>query len=433
MSSRKSIFLPLFLSGVAACVQKVAEGAIAGAGSTLALSIGAYGVVAATSVLAGLLVNRASSAADAAERETLATRNHHLRRGMARALRVALERYRDANKDLPANPYNTLFETWDFVLQLSEADDAELNRFFPIDLTEAQWKATSTYSSNDEEDANAILELLRTLLERDAVYPKWSDDEAIRFAKDLLPYYRQVFADDLAGDGDGFIKNAFDIKSQNELRSLLQKVVPELEKIRRELTIESWALLVQFQPRTDGFSRFVYDQKKDDFVGRDHVVDRLQRGFLSPRKDAPYKFQWHLVVGSAGVGKSRLGFHLSEKASSAWPISGFVEPSAIQHANWFGWMPERPAFLVVDNVLRDSTGVKRLVEALTVADSHNGLAHPVRLLFLERLANVEVVESLFSHCANSRAVQARRFEKEPITLEPLAKDAYLQIARGRDP
>jgi hypothetical protein len=210
-------------------------------------------------------------------------------------------------------------------------------------------------------------------------------------------------------------------------------VVPELEKIRSMVSPQNTLLLMQFQPRTDGFSRFVYDQAKDDFVGRDHVVERLTRGFLSPRKDDPHKFQWHLVVGAAGVGKSRLGFQLTADAGSAWPISGFIEPSMIQDANWLGWMPEHPAFLVVDNVLRDSTGVKKLLDGLTVADSHSRLAHPVRLLLLERLANVELVESLFEHCPNSRAVLARRFEKEPITLEPLEKDAYLQIARGRDP
>jgi hypothetical protein len=435
MDSRTSILLNLFLSGVAACVLKIAEGAI-GTGSPLALNIGAYGVVAAASALGGLLINRASSQVDVLSasqaREVLATRNHHLRRGMARALRFALERCRSVNKDLPANPYNMLFETWNYVLHLADTDDVAMDRFFPIDLTEAQWKAINTYSTDDDEDARAIVELLRTLLEGDAVYSTWGGDEASRFAKDLLPYYRQAFADDLAGDGDGFIKNAFDIKSQSELRSLLLAAIPQIENIRRELTIESWALLIQFQPGSEGFSRFVYDQEVDDFVGRDDVVDHLRHTFLSPRDDDPYKFHWHLVIGSAGVGKSRLGFDLQKNAGSSWPISGFVEPSTIKHAKWFGWTPEQPAFLVVDNVLRDGAGVTRLLDALTLADSHQALAHPVRVLLLERRANVELVESLVSHCDNSRAVEARRYEKEPITLSPLVRSDYLKIARRRD-
>ncbi len=440
MSSRSSIFLNLVLSGVAACVLKVAEGAI---GTAFPLNIGAFGVIATASALGGLLINRASSQADARkaskEREILATRNHHLRRGMANALRLALERCRMRNKNLPANPYNTLFKTWDYVLRLTETDDVAMDRFFPIDLTEAQWQATSTYRNDDDEDGRAMVELLQTLLEGDAIYSTWDGDEANRFGRDLLPYYRQAFADDLAGDADGFIKNAFDVKSQDHLRSLLLEVLPQLEAIRSELeafrselTIESWALLTPVQLRSEGFSRFVYDQEVDDFVGRKDVVGRLQRAFLSPREDAPYKFSWHLVVGAAGVGKSRLGFQLAQHIGTAWPISGFVNPSAIKHAKWFGWTPAAAAFLVVDNALRDRAGVTRLLDALALSDSNQTLMQPVRVLLLERLANVELVKSLVSHCDNSRAVEARRCEDEPIKLNPLERDAYLRIARGRD-
>lgn len=437
MNSRISIFRNLFLSGVTYCVLKLAEGAIAGPDATLLLKIGAFGAGAVASSLGGVLINRASSVADARkaseEREALATRNHHLRRGMGHALRLALERSREENQNLPPNPYNTLFKTWDYVLRLAETDDVAMDRFFPIDLTEAQWQATNVYSNDDDEDARALVELLRTLLEGDAVYSTWGGDQAFRFAKDLLPFYRQAFADDLAGDADGFLKKAFDVKSQSHLRSLLLDALSQIDNIRRELTIESWALLTQIQPGSEGFSRFVYDQAVDDFVGRDEVVGRLQSIFLSPRDEEPYKFRWHLVVGSAGVGKSRLGFHLTKNAdTTAWPISGFVEPSAIKHAKWFGWTPSSAAFLVVDNALRDSAGVTRLLDALTLADSHHTLTHPVRVLLLERLANLELVESLVSHCDNSRSVEARRYEEKPITLAPLKRSAYLRIARGRD-
>lgn len=435
MNSRISILRNLFLSGVTYCVLKLAEGAIAGPDSTLLLKIGAFGAGAVASSLGGVLINRASSVIDARkvseESVALATRNH-LRRGMAHALRLALECSREANQGLPQNPYNTLFKTWDYVLRLTETDDVALDRFLPIDLTEAQWQATNTYHDDDEENARALVELLRALLEGDAVYLTWGSEQAIHFAKNLLPYYRQAFADDLAGDADGFLKNAFNVKSQSHLQSLLFDALFEIDNIRRELTIESWALLTQVQPGSEGFSRFVYDQAIDDFVGRDDVLDRLHI-FLSPSDDAPYKFRWHLVVGSAGVGKSRLGFHLTKNTgTAAWPISGFVEPSAIKHAKWFGWTPPSAAFLVVDNVLRDVAGITRFLDALTLADLHHTLRHPVRVLLLERLANLELVESLVSHCENSRAVEARRYEEKPITLAPLKRSAYLQIARGRD-
>ena len=189
------------------------------------------GAVAAT-VIGNYLVNRATTQREARlsdqKRQEMAERNPHLRRGMAAALRRALERAREAFPDLPERPYAALFQEWALYLEQAGTDDRALDRLFPSEFAESQWAATNTYSPNPTADVEALASLLRDWLKQDALSRQWSVQEAREFAAKVLPFYQQAFADDLAGDSEGLLFQAFTVKGVNQIRAGVVEVLEEV-------------------------------------------------------------------------------------------------------------------------------------------------------------------------------------------------------------
>lgn len=436
------------MSGLVASAQKGIEALADNPGvvSPGAITAGVTG--AAASVVAGYLINKASSTQEAASaafrQESIAARRHHLRRGLAQALLKALSQSRTHLESFPKS-YENLVGNWEYCLGEAIKHNEALDRYFPITLVEEQWEASNSYSSDEEQGAQALIGLLSHLLEMEGIrigWPQGHDFE--RFAKIALPLYRQAFAEDLVDDEHGLLKRAFDVKGQHQLLALLRKAISDQDENRKlhESThallgtiIGGFPLLKAVQVNLEGLSRFVYEQEVDKFVGRSNVLDRLELSFLDTSAiSSPNNFKWHLVLGSAGVGKSRLGQEFAKRALPRWPIAGFINPALLDNpdsAQWFKWRPEASACLVIDNVVRHVDGVRKALDALAYASARQFLEYPVRLLLLEREANSEMVEYLFAHCSDSRAVNYCRFEKATV-LKPLERSEYLDIMRGRD-
>jgi hypothetical protein len=232
---RAAWFRSLALSGLFAGAQRLAEG-LKGVDGNLTLAVAATTVAA--SVVSSYLTNRANSQREAqldtAVREKLAQRNHHLRRGLAASLRRALQEAQLELIDLPANPYHALFASWNYTLHLASTDDAALERFFPIGFTESQWQAINPYSPNSLEDENALAELLKSLLKADAIYKNWSHSDALHFARRALPFYHRAFADAIAGDTEGSLYRALEIKGVNEIRALVKREIAETRALHEQ-------------------------------------------------------------------------------------------------------------------------------------------------------------------------------------------------------
>ena len=228
----------LALSGLSTGAAQFVTAASAGhhpglAGTGVALA------VTAASVIGGYLTNRANSLRDAqlseAERKALAERNHHLRRGMAEALRRGLNAARLNLGSLPADPYDALFASWEQLLSQAKTDEDALERLFPAAFAESQWQATNTYSPSPDDDAGALAGLLREWLIVDSrIYGQWDKDQALAFARQVLPYYQQAFADDLAADSKGLLFRAFAVKGVNQIRFLADQALVELRKLGSE-------------------------------------------------------------------------------------------------------------------------------------------------------------------------------------------------------
>ena len=294
-------WLKLAMGGIFIGAQKLAEAA----GVSGALGPGAVALAIVAEVAGGYLIDRATSQRekqlDAAEFLELAERNHHLRRGMAAALRRGLNQAQSKIPGLPADPYHALFRSWDLLLQQAETGGNALERFFPADqFAESQWQAINSYSPNPQEDAHALETLLQSLLVADATYTRWSEEEALDFARKALPYYQQAFADDLAGDSNGLLFRAFTVKGVNQIRARVEQLAAENRDLHQKThdKLDEIRELIQPRPIDPGKVRtWSLPIPTGYFVGRDQFLEDLHEKLQTKRKV--------LIHASGGFGKTQ--------------------------------------------------------------------------------------------------------------------------------
>lgn len=116
-------------------------------------------------------------------------------------------------------------------------------------------------------------------------------------------------------------------------------------------------------------------------VGREEPLRQLG-DFL----DGTQPFCWWGVVGAAGMGKSHLALALVEQRRRSGWDGGFLESSS----RWLDndihlrrWQPRQPTLIVIDYAAARAGAVIRAIVALW--ERRTQLAHPVRLLLLDRL------------------------------------------------
>lgn len=212
------------------------------------------------------------------------------------------------------------------------------------------------------------------------------------------------------------------------LREVIDRLLPQSDDLI-QLTVTT---------STDGLSRFTYQNARDEFVGRIHAADEMT-AFLSP--SAKPDFRWHVVLGPAGVGKSRFALELVRKANERrwYRRSGFINTNKIHSHPWHTWLPEGSLFLVIDDAgYRGMSGngdqrtvTQRVLDTLAELHARGRLTACVRVLLLEREVNANMIESLAAGCAGREAVRASRHASAPAVLRPLERQNYLQIMRAR--
>src|ERR1017187_304510 len=295
-SMKGNAWLTLAMGGAFVGAKQLAEAA----GVSAALGPVAAALAVVGEVGGAYLIHRAHSQREkqleTAEFRALAERNQHLRRGMAAALRRGLKQARRKIHGLPADPYDALFQNWDLLLKQAEEGEDALEELFPAEqFAETQWEATNPYSPNVEEDARDLATLLRQWL-AGAAYKRWSEAEALDFARKALPHYQQAFADDLAGDSNGLLFRAFTAKGIDQIRAFTTEIRGSLEKAHGKLDL----ILERVQPRPldPGKVRtWGLPIPTDYFVGRNQFLDDLHQKLQTKRKV--------LIHASGGFGKTQ--------------------------------------------------------------------------------------------------------------------------------
>jgi pimeloyl-ACP methyl ester carboxylesterase len=139
---------------------------------------------------------------------------------------------------------------------------------------------------------------------------------------------------------------------------------------------------VEAQERT----RFIYSARALPFLGREKEKSQLADFLDEPQEP----FRWMVMLGSGGVGKSRLALELCLAIRNDWH-AGFL-PQDGEEPDWGKWQPLMPTLIVIDYAARDTARNSKLLQALAgrgPADGTQSLAAPVRVLLLERVGGDE--------------------------------------------
>lgn len=134
------------------------------------------------------------------------------------------------------------------------------------------------------------------------------------------------------------------------------------------------------------FDTLNYRYRFDEFQGRQDDVDFL-RSFLN--HDKP--FQWQLIYGDGGMGKSRLALELLKLNEDLWR-GGFVLSEWFIKQNPSLWKPQSNMILIIDYAATQAQKVGELIVALYAASEK--YRFKVRLLLLERSASGDWLDQL---------------------------------------
>jgi hypothetical protein len=173
------------------------------------------------------------------------------------------------------------------------------------------------------------------------------------------------FAEDLASEIDAL--GEADAEVARDLRELVPPSSPQPN-------IELVLILPPYRPQL----RFHYRTRAVPFVGRSREIAAAD-DFLY----AEPRFLWWVVSGPSRSGKSRLALELCLRHRAAWR-AGFLTSAGLAF-DWAVWQPNQPTLLVADNAGAEA---RELHDLLRLLSARSNLHFPVRLLMLERFADV---------------------------------------------
>lgn len=170
-------------------------------------------------------------------------------------------------------------------------------------------------------------------------------------------------------------------------------------------------------------NRFFYGAQRAPIVGRDDELTAL-REFLH----ADARFTWWLMCGPAGVGKSRTALECclrSLRDQLAWHAGWLANID--EFTEWRTWQPKAPTLLVIDDAARVADETRRIIVALFRRSET--LAHPVRVLLLERDASEAWRERLTGSGADRHSLDASQYG-DPLMLHGLQGQHLWEIVRA---
>lgn len=153
-------------------------------------------------------------------------------------------------------------------------------------------------------------------------------------------------------------------------------------------------------------NRFFFGAETIPFFFRNREFDLLS-DFLEPNLG---NFNWMIVTGPGGAGKSRLAHEVCKRISTDW-YAGFLDSRDLQR-DWRLWQPLMPTFIVIDYARRTAQqfGEDPMIRLLTdLSDRTAGqgvpLARPVKLLLLERSADSQWLNDIRGYGYNNADTQ----------------------------
>ena len=159
------------------------------------------------------------------------------------------------------------------------------------------------------------------------------------------------------------------------------------------------------------------------FVGREAELAALCQ-FVED--DAP--FSWWIVLGAAGMGKSRIAREVCELfARSGWDV-GFLQGD--DFLAWASWQPERHTLIVIDYAASHATYASDV--AFSLRQRYSMLPRKVRLLLLERDNGADWWSTMMrAHSqVESCLLESALYSPAPLIVDSLSDNDIVKLAQS---
>ncbi len=231
----------------------------------------------------------------------------------------------------------------------------------------------------------------------------------------LLPYAVEALLEELRGQA----KAAGDAKWEpyRDRKIILRDALRQwwdrrTQELAQDATGTDQPPLVIHQFPINEMTRLHFAARRVPFVGRDAEMARLL-DFIGDSRP----FGWWIVIGSGGIGKSRLALECCLKIPT-WR-AGFL-PHDHRMQSWHDWQPSRPTLILIDYAAGRPTAVRDIMAAL--ASRATSLKHPVRVLLLERATQGRWWDVFLGAGTTRLLIQKAKFA-DPLALQPISRDA----------
>lgn len=164
-------------------------------------------------------------------------------------------------------------------------------------------------------------------------------------------------------------------------------------------------------------SQFYFGTRFNQFIGRDETLKDLRRFTNSEAR-----FQWWLLYGKAGSGKSRAALEFGLELDGRWHW-GFLHDQS--NVDWSIWQPFKPTFLVVDYAAYSAGQCNRLVESLALRQT--SLRCKVRILLLERTNKGKWFDNFRGSGSSQEAVDSSACSLEGLELDGLREINFWRV------
>ncbi len=184
-------------------------------------------------------------------------------------------------------------------------------------------------------------------------------------------------------------------------------------------------------PRGPQDSLLFYVQA-DDFVGRGEELGELTRfvGSGAETGDTPL-FQWMVLRGRGGEGKSRLALQLDNSVRSLWTVRW---PEKRDELDPKKRRPNTPTLLIVDYASDWTLPLDGILEEFSKEATQ--YSHPLRLLLITRDVDEESINKVALPTRHGPKMQSHRYRSAScpdgvLRLGPFKRPVILDIMRGR--
>lgn len=412
---------------VASCVKaftRLTPAAMAAVGAGVMTTPGDLeGAVAAglLTVASGYLAGRGAQLEGESERRIRESKNHHLQLVIVAAVRLALQEM------APQRPlHEDTFARWDALWgKLLDGDLELMAAVVPADF-QTLTDAANPYLQM-EEGASAMVDFLAYALayqlhfETNGSYPavpptleSLPQDLTAVLRTEFWLVYQRNFANLLSQEQGIYAHRAFE---RRHLQELLAGQRQQMEILRR-LDRNSEIPLRRLKPRpaldpTRELDILRAESRAVPFVGREGDLRALHAWLGSKAK-----VSFRVLVGTAGAGKTRLGYQLMEELASVfggeWD-AGFLREGDLPHLLQRQW--SRPTLAIVDYAGPNVVALKKWLSHL----AEGQWDFPIRVLLMEREATggASWFGYLTDESTEGRAIRDALEPREPLRVSRL--------------